>query len=83
MRWSISVVTICRVVLLGLLGTGMPFGSTVGAEQRGTGKAALNPVSNLISAPFQNNTNFNAGPDEKPRNILNIHSVIPVSLNSQ
>lgn len=39
-----------------------------------------NPVSNLISLPFQNNTNFNIGPYERTQNILNIQPVIPVSL---
>ena len=31
--------------------------------------------------PFQNNTNFNFGPEEKTQNILNIQPVIPVSIN--
>jgi hypothetical protein len=44
-------------------------------------KLAQNPVGNLISVPFQNNTNFNFGPEEKTQNILNIQPVIPVSIN--
>ena len=43
-------------------------------------KKAQNPVSNLISVPFQNNTNFNIGPYNRTQNILNIQPVIPVSL---
>ncbi|GAB6058483.1 transporter [Desulfonatronum parangueonense] len=43
-------------------------------------QAAQNPVANVISLPFQNNTNFNFGPLEKTQNILNIQPVIPFSL---
>jgi hypothetical protein len=44
-------------------------------------KLAQNPVGNLISLPFQNNTNFNVGPESGTQNILNIQPVIPVSIN--
>jgi hypothetical protein len=44
-------------------------------------KIAQNPVGDLISVPFQNNTNFNFGPEEKTQNILNIQPVIPVSIS--
>ena len=30
-------------------------------------KLAQNPVGNLISVPFQNNTNLNVGPDKRTR----------------
>jgi hypothetical protein len=43
-------------------------------------KLAQNPVGNLISVPFQNNTNFNVGPEERTQNILNIQPVIPISV---
>lgn len=45
-------------------------------------QAAQNPVANVISLPFQNNTNFNFGPLEKTQNILNIQPVIPFSLGT-
>ncbi|MDZ7652630.1 MAG: transporter [Burkholderiaceae bacterium] len=44
-------------------------------------KLAQNPVGNLISVPFQNNTNFDVGPLEGTQNILNIQPVIPFELN--
>lgn len=44
-------------------------------------KAAQNPIADLISLPFQNNTNFNFGPQEKTQNVLNIQPVIPVQLS--
>ena len=40
-------------------------------------KLAQNPVGNLISVPFQNNTNLNVGTDNGTQNILNIQPVIP------
>jgi hypothetical protein len=45
-------------------------------------KLAQNPVANLISVPFQNNTNFNLGPENGTQNILNIQPVIPFSLTT-
>jgi hypothetical protein len=39
-------------------------------------KAAQNPLANLISIPFQNNTNFNM-PGDRTQNVLNIQPVIP------
>ncbi|MGC1519190.1 MAG: transporter, partial [Azonexus sp.] len=46
-------------------------------------KLAQNPVGNLISVPFQNNTNLNVGPDNRTQNILNIQPVIPVSVSDE
>jgi hypothetical protein len=44
-------------------------------------QAAQNPIANLISLPFQNNTNFDVGRSENTQNVLNIQPVIPISLN--
>ena len=44
-------------------------------------KLAQNPVGNLVSVPFQNNTNTHYGPEEKNQNVLNIQPVIPVSVD--
>ena len=43
-------------------------------------KKTQNPVSDLISVPFENNANFNAGPDNKVLNVLNIKPVVPIKL---
>ncbi len=51
------------------------------AEAQELAKATQNPLANLISLPFQNNTNFDFGPLEKSQNILNIQPVWPVELN--
>jgi hypothetical protein len=44
-------------------------------------KAAQNPIASMISLPFQNNTNFNFGPEEETQNVLNIQPVVPFELN--
>ncbi len=44
-------------------------------------KLAQNPVGNLISLPFQNNTNFNFGPEKRAQNVLNIQPVVPIEVN--
>ncbi len=44
-------------------------------------KLAQNPVGNLISVPFQNNTNLNFGPEKGTQNVLNIQPVIPVEIS--
>jgi len=42
-------------------------------------KQAQNPIANLMSFPFQNNTNFQMGPDSnRTQNVLNIQPVIPL-----
>jgi hypothetical protein len=40
-----------------------------------------NPVADLISLPFQNNTNFNVGPNKGTQDNLNIQPVIPIHIN--
>ncbi len=46
-------------------------------------KLAQNPVGNLISVPFQNNTNLNTGPLKGNQNILNIQPVIPIEVTPE
>ena len=70
--------------LIVLLALTLAQGSPARADEsnEALAKAAQNPVANLISVPFQDNINFNYGPEEKTQNVLNIQPVIPVSLGS-
>jgi hypothetical protein len=43
-------------------------------------KQAQNPIANLISLPFQNNTTFDNDPQGEARNVLNIQPVWPFQL---
>ncbi len=52
-----------------------------GASATDLAKKLQNPISDLISVPFQNNTNFNYGPHNGTQNILNIQPVVPIHLN--
>jgi hypothetical protein len=42
-------------------------------------KQSQNPISSLISVPFENNSDFNVGPGDDYGNVLNIKPVVPVS----
>lgn len=41
-----------------------------------------NPVSDLISLPFQHNTNFGLGPNDRTQNVLNIQPVVPFGMGA-
>ncbi|MCZ6685953.1 MAG: hypothetical protein O6849_08245 [Candidatus Dadabacteria bacterium] len=43
-------------------------------------KKTQNPISDLISVPFQNNFDFNIGPHDRTRYTLNIQPVIPFNI---
>ena len=43
---------------------------------------AQNPLASLISVPYQNNTNFGLGPNDRTQNVLNIQPVIPFGLGT-
>ncbi|WP_276391251.1 hypothetical protein [Eudoraea chungangensis] len=51
------------------------------SEEAKLAKATQNPLAAMYSLPFQNNTTFNVGPENRTQNVLNIQPVIPVSLS--
>ncbi len=71
------VAVVAAIAIPALLGAGQTH-----AEEAGDlAKAAQNPIADLISLPFQNNTSFGVGPSDGVVNVLNIQPVIPVQLN--
>lgn len=44
---------------------------------------AQNPIASMISLPFQNNTNFKLGPNNRTQDILNIQPVIPMAITKE
>ena len=74
-------------LLCALLLTALPVGLSAQDEASSTekslAKAAQNPVGDLISLPFQNNTNFDVGPADRTQNILNIQPVWPISIGKK
>ena len=77
---NLTLLIFCLVTLL----MAAPIWAEEGEHQdnEALAKAAQNPIANMISLPFQNNTNFNVGPENNTQNILNIQPVVPVHLNS-
>jgi hypothetical protein len=59
----------------------LPAHAEMSAEE--LAKLAQNPVGNLISVPFQNNTNFNFGPLKGTQNLLNIQPVYPIHVDPE
>jgi len=53
-----------------------------GANAQELADKLSNPVSSMISVPFQNNTDWGIGPYSGSKNTLNIQPVIPLKLNS-
>jgi hypothetical protein len=72
--------SLCVAALAATLVTSMHARAEMSAEE--LAKLAQNPVGNLISLPFQNNTNLNFGPEKGTQNILNIQPVIPISVSN-
>ena len=44
-------------------------------------KQSQNPIADLVSVPFQSNTNFNAGPFSRTQEVFNIQPVVPMHLS--
>jgi hypothetical protein len=73
--------TMTIAALTALLGAATtPARAELSAEE--LAKIAQNPVANLISIPFQNNTNLHFGPQKNTQDVLNIQPVIPFTVNS-
>jgi hypothetical protein len=74
-------------VLTALCLAGILAGSPLwAAEEQGAtelAKKLQNPVSDLISVPFQNNFNIGYGPEDKMQYLLNIQPVIPQHVTEQ
>jgi len=60
------------------LGVGAFISAANAADLR---EQSQNPIANLISVPFQNNTNFGVGHLNNTQNVHNIQPVIPIGLN--
>jgi hypothetical protein len=54
-----------------------------GDDTQNLAKQAQNPIADLISVPFQNNTEFNFGPRERTLNVLNFQPVVPFKLSAR
>lgn len=46
-------------------------------------KKSQNPVDDIVSLPFQNNTGFGIGPNDSISNVLNLQPVYPLGLGKK
>lgn len=59
-----------------------PVAAPEAAARESLAEEAQNPIANLISLPFQNNTTFGMGPNgDRVLNVLNIQPVVPFALS--
>jgi hypothetical protein len=72
---------ISQVVILFISALAFSLAAAQDSDTEALAKAAQNPISSLISVPFQWNSNFDVGPLDKPQHVLNIQPVYPLSLN--
>jgi hypothetical protein len=83
MRTPILVCSTCFCFLLPIAASGQQAQSSEGsAQDKGKlAQAAQNPISSLISIPFQLNFNGDIGEFERTQAVLNLQPVIPVALH--
>ena len=72
--------SIVSIVLFAVTAQLFAEGDLTDAETAALAKAAQNPIANMISLPFQNNTAFGPTSDDVV-NTLNIQPVIPFKVN--
>src|SRR5499427_8068242 len=54
-----------------------------GSESRDLATKLSNPISDLVSVPFQFNWEQNVGPSELTRFVLNVQPVMPFTVNDR
>ncbi len=78
-NWAVTPKVITTVLVIVLLVIVRPGYGQEQSDQE-LAKATQNPLATMISLPFQNNTNFGLGPNDRTQNVLNIQPVVPFGL---
>jgi hypothetical protein len=81
MRLPTSRLLLCTALLVSKWSLPVSAQAPAPAEQD-LAKQLSNPVSSLVSMPFQFNWEQNVGPDKQTRFVLNVQPVMPFALNS-
>ncbi len=81
---KISLTSVSKLILTFLLSFSFSLlAQDINDEVSEAGKEAQNPLGNIISMPFQNNTDFGYGPYDKTTNTLNIQPILPFSIGAK
>ncbi|MFC7397739.1 hypothetical protein ACFQU1_11110 [Chelatococcus sp. GCM10030263] len=72
-----------RALVTALVWSGAAQAQEATSSTEDLAKAAQNPVADMISVPFQFNTNFGSGPFGKAQEIINIQPVIPFNISTE
>jgi len=79
---KLFLLSVCLLVLAAFVPSAFVFAAeSAGDDTAALQKAVQNPIASLISLPFQNNTDFNYGPDDETLNTLNIQPVWPFKIS--
>ena len=90
---TVPAVSLNRDLQMVKAGINYKFESGVAAEAEPSGagrsaepdenlqKQSQNPIADLVSVPFQSNSNFNAGPFSRTQEVFNIQPVVPMHLS--
>ena len=83
-EWTINCFVFLTVLSIGLFGlTNSSWAHDAEGHphaEHDLAKASQNPVSSLVSVPFENNYNVDSGPYDKAQNVMNIKPVVPISI---
>lgn len=52
------------------------------SEDESLAQKSQNPIADMVSVPFQSNTNFNTGPFGRTQEVLNIQPVVPLHISA-
>ena len=77
-----AVATVCLLTVTSSIGYAQAAKPAAAEETAELAKKLSNPISDLVSVPFQFNWEQNVGPSELTRFILNVQPVMPFELNS-
>lgn len=76
-----KIALLCSALFMGTLAFAQEEPQTDAAGADALAKQLQNPISSLISVPFQGNFDFGFGPSNGNRSIINIQPVIPMSIS--
>jgi hypothetical protein len=83
LRPATSLINLTMTLAVVAITASILVATTVAHAQQGEAlrEAAQNPIADMISVPFQNDTNFDIGHTDNTQNVLNIQPVYPIHVS--